>query len=130
MTIKKKYPIVDFGVSKYATYHYNDLKGNTYSTDRLKEIAKNYEVFDLPLAGLDLSYEIWQGANIRELAMHVYRVKFSNLNDPIILDWNGSIADGRHRIIKAIIEEKQTIKAVRLDYVLTPCNANKMEQEE
>ena len=39
---------------------------------------------------------------------------------PIILDWNGCVADGRHRIIKAIVAGKTTIKAKRLTWRMEP----------
>ena len=42
------------------------------------------------------------------------RVNQCSLEYPIILDEVGQIADGYHRLCKAILEGKETIKAIRL----------------
>lgn len=42
------------------------------------------------------------------------RVNQCSLEYPIILDDVGQIADGYHRLCKAILEGKETIKAIRL----------------
>ncbi len=101
--------------------YYSDVDGNYYSVARLVDEAKNLKSFDVPLAALDLSDEIWQGCNIYTLAFHCKKVNESDLAKPIILDWNGAIADGRHRVIKALINGKKTIKAVRITWKVTPC---------
>jgi len=91
-----------------------------YSVARLIDAAKDLKPFDLPIAGIALGAEIWSGSTIFELAFHVKRCFEADLSKPIILDWNGEIADGRHRLIKAIIDGKQTIKAVRITWKITP----------
>jgi hypothetical protein len=70
---------------------------------------------------LDLSGAIWSDCSIFELAWHCNKVVKADLRKPIILDWNGCIADGRHRVIKALIEGKRTIKAVRMTWKPDPC---------
>lgn len=42
------------------------------------------------------------------------RVRECSLEYPIILDDVGQIADGYHRLCKAILEGRETIKAIRL----------------
>jgi hypothetical protein len=101
--------------------YYHDGSGNYYSVARLVDEAKDLKPFDAPLAALDLSGEIWSGCNIFSLAYHCKKVKEADLSYPIILDWNGSIADGRHRVIKALVEGMTTIKAVRITWTMTPC---------
>ena len=101
--------------------YYDDGKGNQYSVARLIDEAKGLDPFDCPLASLYVGNEIWQGSNMKTLALHCKKVMDANLKYPIILDWNGEVADGRHRIIKALIEGKKTIKAVRLTWEMTPC---------
>jgi len=91
-----------------------------YSVARLIDEAKNLTPFDMPLAGIDLSCIIWKDCNIYALAFHVKRVMEADLSKPIILDWNGAIADGRHRLIKALTEGKKTIKAVRITWRMSP----------
>src|SRR5690606_13666424 len=87
-----------------------------WAVPRLIEIAKDLPVFDCPLAALNLSYTLWTGQTILEIADHVARVMKADLRFPIILDCEGQIAHGRHRIIKALVEGRSTIKAVRLTY--------------
>lgn len=101
--------------------YYNDGNGNEYSIARLIDEVKKLKPFDLPIAGLDLSDKIWNEKTIYEQAFNVKRVMDADLTKPIILDWNGGVADGRHRIIKAIIEGNRTIKAVRMTWMIEPC---------
>lgn len=98
-----------------------DVDGNRYSVARLIDEAKNLPVFDCPLASLDLSGEIWKGQNMRDLALHVKACMNADLSYPILIAWDGSIADGRHRILKAIALGKRTIPAKRLTWKLEPC---------
>ena len=101
--------------------YYNDGFGNLFSVARLLDDSKDLPVFDLPLAALDLSDLIWKGCNMYAMAFHVKRCMEADLNVPILLDWEGGIADGRHRVIKAIAEGRRTIKARRMQWKPTPC---------
>lgn len=93
---------------------------NYYNVAKLIDETKDLPVFDIPLSGLDLSDGIWENINVWAAAFHVHRVMEADLSKPIILDWNGAIADGRHRIIKAICEGRKTIKAVRITWKVVP----------
>ena len=55
------------------------------------------------------------------MVMHVKAILESNLDFPIILDEDGYILDGRHRIMKAILNGESTIKAVRFEENPAPC---------
>jgi len=101
--------------------YYGDGTGAIYSVAKLIDDTKKLKPFDLPLCGINLSDVIWNECNIQELAFHVQRVNKADLSKPIILDWNGNVADGRHRLIKAIVKGKKTIKAVRMHWKPTPC---------
>jgi len=114
-------PIVDFSNREPLQGYYVDGAGDQYSVARLIDEASRHTPFDIPLAALALDAPIWKNANITLLAYHVMKVMEADLKYPIILDWNGEVADGRHRIIKALTLKKRTIKAVRLSYRLTPC---------
>lgn len=46
---------------------------------------------------------------------------------PILLDWHGSIADGRHRVLKAIALGKRTIKARRMTWKPDPCRREEVK---
>lgn len=91
-----------------------------YSVARMISESKGLPVFDMPLAGLNLSDIIWADCDIWGIAFHVHKVNEADLDYPIILDWQGRIADGRHRVIKALSEGRRTIKAVRITWKMTP----------
>lgn len=96
--------------------YYNDGTGHLYSVAKLVELTKDLVPFDAPIQAIDLSGEIWKNCNVFELAYHVKLVNDADLSYPIILDWNGGIADGRHRLIKALVLGHSTIKCVRMTY--------------
>jgi hypothetical protein len=116
-----KPPKVEFNRADPLQDYYRDGNGNLYSVARLLDDTKHLPVFDCPLAALDLSCEIWQGCNMHSLAWHVRRVNDADLDHPVLLDWEGSIADGRHRVIKALAQGKRTIKARRMTWKPEPC---------
>lgn len=124
----QKLPKLEFSRFDPFQDYYDDGNGNQYSVARLIDEAKDLTPFDLPIAGIDLDCEIWQGSNIFSLAYHVKRVNEADLTKPIILDWNGAIADGRHRVIKAIVEGKKTIKAVRITWRVSPDKVRDAEE--
>lgn len=76
---------------------------------------RGYPTFDLPLAGIDLSVEAFDASNLKEFIFQCKRVNECSLDYPIILDERGIIADGYHRVCKAILEGRETIKAIRLE---------------
>lgn len=127
MTKASAPPIVQLRQSEPLQDYFSDGLGNHWSVARLIDAAKDEKEFMLPLAGMDLSYEIWRGSDIMMLAFHCKKVFDADLDVPIIIAWNGSIADGRHRIIKALIEGKPTIKAVRMSWRPHPCRTDNDE---
>jgi hypothetical protein len=90
-----------------------------WSVARLIQLSKNFPVMNIPLNYLCVwtKYDL----NLRELAGHVKAVMNADLSFPIILDEDGEIMDGRHRIMKAMIEGKKTVKAVRFEENPSPC---------
>lgn len=91
-----------------------------YSVARLIDDAKELPIFDAPLASLDLSGCPWDGENIYALSFHVKKCMEADLSFPILLDWNGAIADGRHRLLKALALGKRTVKAKRMTWKPEP----------
>ena len=99
---------------------------NTYSSDgkvwivtNLIARAKDLEPFDLPLAAIYSGTEVWTPVgSAYGIAHHVRRALDVNTEYPIILCQQGFIMDGWHRVLRALIDGKTTIKAVR--FVETP----------
>jgi len=115
-----KFPEVKLRDAEPLQDYYRDREGNCYSVARLIDDAKDLPVFEVPVAALDLSDVIWADANILSLAFHVKKCMDADLEYPILLDWNGSIADGRHRVIKAIATGERSIKARRMTWKPEP----------
>ncbi|MBO8460130.1 MAG: hypothetical protein IAA73_07355 [Bacteroidetes bacterium] len=76
--------------------------------------AKEYPLLDMPLWNVDLTDEPFECNQLHDFIFQCERVLNCSLGYPIILDDYGQIADGYHRLCKAILEGKETIKAIRL----------------
>lgn len=103
----------------------SNIRRYSWSVARLVELAKDLPVFEIPVAALDTA-NCYQSLNMREMVMHMQAVLDADLNYPIILNEDGELMDGRHRIMKAILNECETIKAVRFEVDPSPC----VEREE
>ena len=116
-----KPPKITFRQIEALQDYYSDTNGDLYSVARLIDDTKQLKPFEAPLATLNLSSIVWDRYNLLELAFHCKRVNKADLKKPIIIAWDGCIADGRHRLIKALMLGKRTIKAVRMTWKPEPC---------
>lgn len=92
-----------------------------YTVARLIELAKELEPFDAPLRCLCISAQIFDPIeDARALAEHVKRVNETNLDYPVIMNADGMIMDGWHRVVKALVEGRETIRAVRFEKTPSP----------
>ncbi len=91
-----------------------------WSVSRLFELSK-----DLPIMEIDLDHlNVWHNfekITMRKFIMHMDAIMNADLNYPIILDEDGEIMDGRHRLMKAMFLRHKTIKAVRFQENPSPC---------
>ena len=84
----------------------------------LIDYARDLPVFEIPMAGLNI-YNLYPKISCTaDWLSHLQAVMRSDLSYPIILDMDGYVMDGRHRIAKAILDGHRTIKAVR--FSVTP----------
>ena len=80
---------------------------------RLWALSVDLPVLEIPLQHLTVDY-YYKNLSLRQLVMHMKVATAESPQDfPIILDENGIVMDGRHRILKALWENAHTIKAVR-----------------
>lgn len=91
-----------------------------WSVARLVALVKDFKVMDVPLDHLSVWLN-YKHLTLREMVMHMKAVNDADLSHPIILDEDGEIMDGRHRIMKAMLLGVETIKAVRFDENPPPC---------
>lgn len=96
---------------------------HTWSVARLHQLARNLTPFLVPLNHLNVWHK-YKDLTLREFVMHMKAVQQADLGFPIILDEDGEIMDGRHRIMRAMLEGKQTILAVRFDENPPPCRVS------
>ena len=96
-----------------------------YATTLYEEVKKQKLIpFAVPLAALPLDFVPFALDNLDDFIYQMRRTHNTDLKYPIIIDDRGTVADGYHRIAKAIFEGKTTIKAYRLKYMP---NADKEE---
>lgn len=80
-------------------------------------------MLEIPLDHLNVYYR-YEKLTLRDMVMHFKAVNDADLGYPIILDEDGELMDGRHRIMKAMLTGENTIKAVRFDENPSPCRAD------
>ncbi len=82
---------------------------------RLIEKAKDLPVEEMPMSALNI-YRLAPGiTSMKSFVGHIQKVLDADLSYPIILDEEGYVMDGRHRIAKALLEGHKTIKFVRVE---------------
>jgi hypothetical protein len=87
---------------------------------RLIEKTKDLPVFDMPMQCLNI-YGLQPDINtMLNFVAHMHQVYEADLSYPIILDEDGYVMDGRHRIAKALFLGLKTIKAVRFERTPLP----------
>lgn len=111
----------------YAENEYSDGT-NVWSALKLHKAAEGLIAFDVPLASMNLSAKPWgDNMNLNSMLHHYKRIQEADLSYPIIYDDEGILADGWHRVCKAVMEKHQTIKAVRLTKMPEPDRAEQLE---
>ena len=96
---------------------------HSWSVPRLFELSRNLPVMEVPLNHLSLYYT-YEKLTLRDMVMHMNAVNNEDLDKPVILDEDGDLMDGRHRLMKAMLLGKETIKAVRFDENPSPCKVS------
>ena len=88
--------------------------GKVWMVVDLIERAKDLPVKEIPIDHLAINFNIG-GMKVRDFVAHMKLILDANMSYPIILDDEACIFDGRHRVAKALLEEHETIKAVRFE---------------
>ena len=95
-----------------------------WDIDRLIELAAGMEIIDVPLRDIrELDEPFWFGAEgdiptCRKIAEHARLINEVTLDHPILLDANGRVMDGMHRVCRALMAGVETIKARQ--FAITP----------
>lgn len=91
-----------------------------WGVPRLFELSRSLPVMEVPLNRLSLWYT-YEKLTLREMVMHMKAVNDADLDKPIILDEDGELMDGRHRLMRAMLNGAETIKVVRFEENPVPC---------
>lgn len=91
------------------------INGYTYDIAGVIFEARGLESFDLSLRGMAADYRMSGDSDWRivEFVTHMRAVLSAELKYPIILSPEGALLDGRHRLARAIHENRETILAVQ-----------------
>jgi len=117
-------------------YHFRKKGKDTWiwDIDRLVSLTRQFETIELPIKEIrELDEAFWYDhptdiPTCRSVANHAKLIQESNLEHPVIMSPEGRIMDGMHRVCKAYISGKETIKARRFitlpepDYVNVPAD--------
>ncbi len=109
-------------------YHFRQSERGllAWDVDRLVRLASGLTPIDLPLAAIrELDEAFWFSGNgdsptCRRIAEHAKLIEETSLDHPIIIDPEGRVMDGMHRVCKALINGFTIIKAVRLPTMPEP----------
>jgi hypothetical protein len=95
--------------------YYVNREGDQWLTSSLIQQVKEQELipFKLPLQCINTGMDMWDSSTIYKIAYHVRRAYLSDYKYPVILDETGFIMDGWHRVLRALIEDKEYVMAVR-----------------
>ncbi len=94
-----------------------DGKRLVWYTEKLWNQSRDLSPFEIEVSAIkELDENCWFGGKKptpREIARHCKKINNASLKYPIILNADGSLMDGGHRLCKAILEGYKTIKAVQ-----------------
>jgi hypothetical protein len=93
-------------------------------TEKLWIQSRDLSTFEIDISSIkELDKDCWFGEKkptLREIARHCEKINNASLKYPIILNADGSLMDGGHRLCKAILEGHKTIKAVQFTSMPEP----------
>lgn len=89
------------------------IEGKTYNVHAAIFMARDLPVKELPLDDFYICYKAPCHDTLRSFVAHMKLVESADLSFPIILNEDGCLIDGKHRLAKALLHGYVSIKAVR-----------------
>lgn len=92
-----------------------------WDVHRLIELAAGLQAKDVPLADIpEIDQNYWYGPDdppptCRSILGHAELIIRADLRYPVLLASDGSVMDGMHRILKALLEGRDAVTAVRFE---------------
>ena len=101
-----------------------DGKRLVWYTEKLWILSGDLSPFEIEVSSIkELDEDCWFGEKtptLREIARHCKKINNASLKYPIILNADGSLMDGGHRLCKTILKGRKTIKAVQFTSMPEP----------
>jgi hypothetical protein len=105
-------------------YHFRPSPAGlrAWDVDRLVLLSKDLVPEPVPIADIrELDEAYWgESMTCREVAEHARLIQEADLSFPVILSSDGRIMDGMHRVLKATMEGRSHVPAVRFRSDPTP----------
>lgn len=107
----------------------------TWQVARLWDLARDLPIVEVSLDTLaEADRNPWFGDSmpptVRHVVSHCRRMLDADLSVPVILNADGRIMDGVHRLARAMLEGHETIKAVRFAEMPPPDMAVPIERDD
>ena len=100
-------------------YHFRpgEVGLRAWDVDRLARLSRHLRSELVAVAGIrEVDEAYWgQPMTCREVAEHARLIDESDFEFPIILSSDGRIMDGMHRVLKALMQSRSHIRAVRFE---------------
>lgn len=100
--------------------HCNEIDGIRYTWDvrRLWELSAGLPVeavvvADLPGVDENCWFHGREVPTVRNVVAHLERILAADMERPILLNVDGTVMDGLHRVARALLEGRTTLPAVR-----------------
>jgi hypothetical protein len=99
---------------------------DAWDVDRLIELSADFPVRSIPLDSIkELDTAYWfnderDRPTVNLIIQHFRLVQEVDMSYPIILNVDGRVMDGMHRVARAVLEGESTIMAVQFDYQPEP----------
>lgn len=102
---------------------------DAWDVDHLIALSRHLPPTDVPLADIpEIDTTYWfddaDAPTVRAIAAHAQLIAEVDTRWPIILDHEGRVMDGMHRVARALLEGRTSIRAVRLTEPVQPTHRN------
>ena len=121
LAMRHEAPLLDFGKVDFRDSKYVRGKKVWYAATLYKYAEKQgLKPFRIPLAGFNLGGIGFEVTCMDSFVYHMKRCMDADTSYPVMLDDLGQLADGNHRIAKALLLNEKYIEAYRLTDMPAP----------
>lgn len=92
-----------------------ETKDKRYFVHEAIRLSEDIEVKELKISEMYIGYAAPHNDTLRGFVSHMKMVVDADLNCPVLMNQDGQIIDGRHRLAKALLEGCETIKVQRFE---------------